>query len=139
MTDYHVYDALEKIYQRTGCKIVVDSAFRGGKRDFMIKSAQGDPVDGNCEVILENRAATSIRQLSEWGMRMVQGQFPRVADTLIFDESGDRRVVMRIMVHLYNFQCCQVGQNEILNSFMQKDDGYFGHEYISPTVNNLIN
>ena len=54
MADYHVYDSLEQIYQRTGCKVVVDSAFGSGKRDFLIKSSQGDPLDGNCEAILEN-------------------------------------------------------------------------------------
>ena len=89
MADYHVYDALETIFLRTGCKVVVDSAFGGKKREYLEKSSQGDPIDGNCELILKNRAATSIRQLSEWVMRMIQGSFPRIRDTLVFDNTGE--------------------------------------------------
>ena len=126
MADYHVYEALEKIFERTGKKVVVDSAFGSGVRPFLIKSSQGDPLNANVEEITTNRAATSIRQLSERGMRMIQGQFPRVTDTLIFDESGDRRVVLRLLVHLYNFNCAQVGCNEILSSFMENEEGFSG-------------
>ena len=119
--------------------MVVDSAFGGKKREYLEKSSQGDPIDGNCEVILKNRAATSIRQLSEWVMRMIQGSFPRIRDTLVFDNTGDRRVVMRLMVHLYNFQCSQVCMNQILNSYMTTDIGYFDNESISRDANYIIN
>ena len=138
MADYHVYDSLEDIFRRTGKKVVVDSAFGSGNRTFLVKSSQGDPINGNAEDLLMNRAATSIRQLSEWGMRMIQGQFPRITDTLIFKESGDRRVILRLLVHLYNFNCAQVGHNEILNSFMEKKDGFFGHPDITPNANDIL-
>ena len=59
----------------------------------------------------------AVRQLSEWGMRMIQGQFPRVKDKLRFEEWGERKVILRLMVHLYNFQTDQVGMNQILNTF----------------------
>ena len=138
IADYHVYDSLEEIYLRTGCKVVVDSAFGGKNRAYLEKSSQSDPVDANCEVILKNRAATSIRQLSEWGMRMIQSSFPRIADTLVFENTGNRRVVMRLMIHLYNFQCAQVGINQILNSFMTTDSGYFDNDFISRDANYII-
>ena len=97
----------------------MDSAFGSGNREFLVKSSQGNPLNADAEEVTINRAATSIRQLSEWGMRMIQGQFPRVTDTLVFDEVGDRRVVLRLLVHLYNFNCAQVGCNEILTFFME--------------------
>ena len=105
---------------------------------YLVKSSQGDPIDTNTEELTINRAATSIRQLSEWGMRMIQGQFPRITDTLVFDDSGDRRVVQRLLVHLYNFNCAQVGCNEILSSFMKSEEGYFQHPEITPNANHIV-
>ena len=119
--------------------MVVDSAFGSGSRKFLVRSSQGDPVNGNAEDVTINRAATSIRQLSEWGMRMIQGQFPRVTDTMVFETSGDRRVILRLMVHIYNFQCSQIGHNIILSSFMENDDGFFGHDHITPDANDILN
>ena len=63
MADYGVYEAMERVYRDTGGKVVVDSAFHLGQRDFIIKSKQQDPLD--IEGLLENRDATSVRQLSE--------------------------------------------------------------------------
>ena len=71
-------------------------------------------------------------------MRMIQSSFPRIADTLVFENTGDRRVVMRLMIHLYNFQCAQVGINQILNSFMTTDSGYFDNDFISRDANYII-
>ena len=65
-------------------KFVVDLAFGSGRRPFLAKSSQVNPINGDSQELTINRAVTSIRQLSEWGMRMIQGQFPRVTDTLIF-------------------------------------------------------
>ena len=139
MADYHVYSSLENIFSVTGAKVCVDSAFGSGNREFLVKSSQGDPINGNRHELLENRAATSIRQLSEWGMRMVQGQFPRISDTLTFADSGDRRVILRLMVHIYNFQCSHIGINEILNLFMEKNEGHFGYGQITANANEYVN
>ena len=105
MADYYVYEALEHILLSNDKKVVMDSDFSSGTRHFLMKSSQGDPINGYSRELTMNRAAISIRQLSEWGMRMIQGQFPRVTDTLIFVHSGDIRVILRLLVHLYNFSC----------------------------------
>jgi hypothetical protein len=36
-----------------------------------------------------HRQATSVRQLSEWGMRGLQGSFPRLKDRLLYEERGE--------------------------------------------------
>ena len=71
---------MEMIYDKFGGKVVVDSAFKIGSKEFVIKSSQQDPTDP--EKLLINRAATSVRQLSEWGMRMISGSFPRLKDPI---------------------------------------------------------
>ena len=135
MADYGVYDAMEKVYDETGGKVVVDSAFKIGNKDYLIKSSQQDPLDER--QLLLNRQATSIRQLSEWGMRMIEGSFPRLKDPLLFEEMGDRKVILRLMVHLYNYQTAKVGINQIMNTFMDKT-GHFGGDTISEDANDML-
>jgi hypothetical protein len=81
----------------------------------------------NAEDLVKNCEVTSIRQLSEWGMRMIAGSFPRLKDSLRHEEEGERMVILCLMVHLYNFQTSQVGINQIMNSFCEKNN-YFGHD-----------
>ena len=103
MSDYGIYKKMHSIYRRTGGKVVVDSALKIGRGagEFPIKSSQRDLLDARTLVI--NRQATSVCQLSEWGMRMIEGQFPRVKDPLIFEECGERNVVLCLLTLLYNF------------------------------------
>ena len=67
-----------KNIEDTGAKVVVDSAFKIGTKYYLVKSSQQDPLDYH--TLLLNRAATSIRQLHEWGMRMIEGSFSRLKD-----------------------------------------------------------
>ena len=136
MSDYGVYDKMEQLYRSTGGKVVVDSAFKIPTGNFLIKSSQTDPV--NARELLINRQATSVRQLSEWGMRMIQGQFPRLNDPLKYEENGERKVILRLMTLIYNFQTRFVGINQILNSFMEKDTGFFQHEGITLDANDYL-
>ena len=136
MADYGIYEGMEYIFDKYGAKVVVDSAFKIGNKDFVIKSSQIDPLD--IDQLLINRAATSVRQLSEWGMRMIGGSFPRLKDALAYEENNDRKVILRLMVHLYNFQCSEIGINQILNSFCEKS-GHFAHlNSIGDNANNLL-
>ena len=34
--------------------------------------------------------ATSMRQAAEWGMRAIQSSFPRLKDTFVYEETGER-------------------------------------------------
>ena len=86
--------------------------------NFLVRSARRDPA--NAGLLLLNRQATSIRQLSEWGIRMVQGQFPLLKDAIQFEENGERKVILTLMVHLYNFHCVHIGTNTMQNSYRKK-------------------
>eukprot|EP00536_Pseudo-nitzschia_multiseries_P018417 jgi/Psemu1/55504/gm1.55504_g len=67
-------------------------------------------------------------KLSEWGMRMIQGQFPRLKDRLLLEDFGDRKVILNVMMLLYNYQTSTIGHNQILNVFMHKKNGYFSND-----------
>ncbi len=56
-----MYEKLQRIYNLTGEKVVVDSAFRAGTVDFLVKSAQTVLV-GNIIDAVRARAATSIME-----------------------------------------------------------------------------
>ena len=137
MADYGVYDKIEQLYDEYQVKVVVDSAFNVSKKNYLIKSAQQDP-ESQQGVIL-NRQATALRQLSEHGMRMIQGQFPRLKDPMELEEFGDRKVILNLMVLLYNFQASEVGINHILNSFMSRTEGFYSYEDLSETANDIFN
>ena len=135
MSDYGVYKGLEAVYTLCGGKVVVDSAFKMSDANYLVRSSQRDP--GNAYLLLLNRQATSIRQLSEWGMRMVQGQFPRLKDALQYEEKGERKVILTLMVHLYNFHCANIGINTIQNAYCEKTN-YFGRHAIDEDANQLF-
>mgnify|MGYP000125822197 FL=1 len=137
MADYGVYDKMESVYLEHGAKVVVDSAFGVGNREYLIKSAQQDPIGGHAGVAI-NRAATSVRQLSEWGMRTIQAQFPRLNDALDYEENGERKVILQLMILLYNYQCVEIGINQILNSFMATEDSFYGRK-IDRDASNMFN
>jgi hypothetical protein len=141
--DYGLYQKLDRIYTLHGAKVVVDSAFGLQNKNFLIKSSQQDPArpgateaEARREVEL-NSQATSLRQLSEHGMRMIQGQFPRMKDNFKFEEFGERKVVLHLMVLLYNFQASKVGINQILNTFMSKTEGFYSYS-ITQNANKMF-
>ena len=71
---YGVYKNMEYLYQQHLCKVVVDSAFKLKDRDYLIQSAQQNPI-GSVYAVLLNRDAASLRQLSKHRMRQIQAQF----------------------------------------------------------------
>ena len=129
IADYGFYTNLEEVYDRDGGKVVVDSAFAVRNAPYLIKSSQTNPFD--MRGIAVNEQATSIRQLSEWGMRIIQATFPRVKEPLRYEEDGDRMIILKLMVCLYNYQTEMMGQNQIFNSYMNKDEGYYGYDDIN--------
>ena len=137
MAEYGVYEKMEEVFNVHGGRVVVDSAFKLQEKDYVIKSSQQDP-DNAAGVVL-NRQATSLRQLSEWGMRMIQGQFPRLKDRIVLEDFGERKVILNLMVLLYNYQASTVGINQILNTFMSKTEGFYSHDNdISDTANDVF-
>ena len=140
MADYGIYQKMEQLHEEYGVKVVVDSAFNLSGKPYLIQSSQDDPLDAGARGITLNRAATSVRQLSEHGMRMIQGQFPRLKDPMVLEDFGERRVILNLMVLLYNYQTKETGINEILNSFMSRTQGFHSYHYnITETANEVFN
>eukprot|EP00536_Pseudo-nitzschia_multiseries_P007318 jgi/Psemu1/17682/gm1.17682_g len=90
-----------------------------------VEIAEGTPTEeaaamkqrAVCKANAVNRDATSsVRQMSEWGMRQIQGGFPQLKDNMLLEETGDRRIILKLVVVLYNFQTTKVGINTTLNT-----------------------
>ncbi len=113
----NIYDKLEEIYNSTGGKCTVDSAFSRTSYLFLIKSCNPLP-DMTLNEIEVVKDATSMQQSSEWGMRAFQASFPRIKDCIMIEYRAQRKLMMKLMVHLYNRQTRKVGINQILNDYM---------------------
>lgn len=68
--------------------------------------------------VMQFRQATSARQASEWGMRAFQGTFPRMKDRFVYEEHGERKLMILTTILLFNFRARVVGISQILNSYM---------------------
>lgn len=126
MAEYGVYPKLEEVFDQHGATVVVGSAFQPRSEEFLIQSSQTDPDDAEGSVV--NRQATSLCQLSEWGMRMIQLSFPRLKERLLLEEFGERKVILNLSVLLYNYQASTVGMNQIFNTFMSRTKGFYSYD-----------
>lgn len=130
-----VYKKLKAVYEMSDGKCTVDSAFNCRKYgDFLIKSSQSNPYTNNLNDYLVNRDATSMRQAAEWGMRMIQSSFPRMKDRFVYEEYGERRVMMKMLLLLYNLRARRVGINQILNTYMPNLRTDANKEFVPPLV-----
>ncbi len=74
----------------------------------MVKSTQDDLTSNkktHQEAKLDvrmKRTATSMQQLAEQGMRGFQATFPRMNDCFDYEEHGERRIIMKMYVLLFN-------------------------------------
>ena len=95
----------------------MDSAFALKQyQHHSLISSQKDPDRDN--LLLLNRDAMSLRQMLKW-MRMIQGQFSSIKDQMFLEEGEDRKIIMNLLINLYNFQCVTIGHNQILLTFMK--------------------
>jgi hypothetical protein len=118
IADYgHFYDKLELMFIAYHAKTCIDSAFSLNQHKYLIKSgAEETAQDFEEHIILEE--ATSMRQTAEWGMNGFQLSFPRMRDRLRWVEFGECKVIISLVVHLYNIRSRLVGINEIQNTYM---------------------
>ena len=91
----------------------MDSAFAAVNNPAIIRSSEDLTRAHNAEEVLMLKEATSLRQSAEWGMRAIQGAFPRMTKTLNYEEYGTRKITLFTMVMLYNYRCHNVGLNQI--------------------------
>jgi len=118
LADYAgVYEKLQMVFDETGGKVVVDSDFRMANNNFIIKSSQNVP-NGNRLAVRKARDATKLRQSSEWGMGGFQSSFPRTQDEMPLETRGERRLILKLLVYLFNYRTNVVGCNQIRSTFM---------------------
>jgi len=113
--DLGIYDTLKELYIETGANTtVVDSAFCLPQAiDMFYKSGQSS-LSGNAQTDVCFQAVnTSFRQRSEWGMRAVQGTFPRIKDYFDYEEKGERGRILLSIVLIYNLRTSRMGQNQL--------------------------
>ena len=112
------YETLENIFLLTGGKCVVDAAFSLKHCPFLIKSGKEPSTNLTDAVIVRDAEATSLRQSAEWGMRGLQGSFPRLKEKITYSEDfRDRKLFLSLIPMLYNFRTNFVGLNQIRSHF----------------------
>ena len=52
-------------------------------------------------------------------MRAFQASFPRLKDRLIYEERGERRLILELALLLFNYRTNKVGLNQIRNTYME--------------------
>ena len=131
----NIYGKLENVYNSPlKGKCSVDSAFSKKKCPFLIKSQQADPDDTNGIGITVNLQAKAMRQSAEWGMRSLQSSFPRLKDRFIYEEFGERRIIMKMCLLLYNLRARRVGINQIKNTYMPALNMNANEMFVGPMV-----
>ena len=128
-----IYEKLEEVYNRTGGCCTVDSAFARTNHPFLIKSGN-ESVDMTHEEIEIRRDATAMRQAAEWGMRSFQASVPRLKDRIPFEQFGQRKIMMTMMILLYNLRTKKVGINQIRNVYMHSLNENINQLYINPDI-----
>jgi DDE superfamily endonuclease len=113
-----VYEKLSDVYDRTGGKCCVDSAFSSANNAFMVKSSENVLRADNPQQVLLSEQATSLLQAAEWGMRAIQGSFPRLKDRIHYENNGERKVFLQLLPLLYNYRTNLVGLNAIQNTYV---------------------
>lgn len=126
----NVYAKLEHCFEEFGGKYVVDSAVCREVYPFFIKSAQDLGTSAtSAHEIIRLQQAMSVQQASEWGMRALKGSFPWLKDLLAYEERGERKLIIRSIVALFNLRARLVRINQILSSYMA---------HIGPKANHLL-
>ena len=92
LADFGVCEKMSEMHKKCNAKVVVDSAFDMSGSPCSMESAQIDPIKTAAGLSL-NGEATSLRQLLEWGMRMIQAQFPQMKEPIACEEMGERRLL----------------------------------------------
>ena len=114
----NLYGKCKRLFEDFHVRGVVDSAFASKRVDYFIKSAQTPPTTGGAHELAVFQDATRVRQMSEWGMRTFQGSFPRLKDRIIYEERGERAVVLQMIARLNNIRANLVGITQIKSVFM---------------------
>ena len=98
--------------------VLMDSAFASNMYKFIIQSSQNVPITEGRQAMLLGQQAMSWGQAAEWGMRGLQGLFPRLKARIIYEENGEQAIILKYITFLYNYRLQSVGINQILTHYM---------------------
>jgi hypothetical protein len=104
-------------------------------REFLIKSSQELIHIRSYRAQSIARDATSMRQSAEWGMRAFQSSMPRITVRMKFEERGERKVTLTVMILLYNLRARMIGINQLRSFYM----GALYHDANVEFVPHLVN
>ena len=114
----YMYSKLQKCWEDHRGKVLMDSVFASNMYEFIIQSSQNVPVTEGHQAMLLGQQATSCQQAAEWGIRGLQGSFPRLRDRIVYEENGERAIILKFITLLYSYRVQTVGINQILNHYM---------------------
>ena len=83
-----MYSKLQKCWEDRHGKVMMDSVFASNMYEFIIQSSQNVPITEGRQAMLLGQQAMSCQQAAEWGMRGLQGPFPRLKDLLSMKKMG---------------------------------------------------
>jgi DDE superfamily endonuclease len=120
-----IYNLLNDTFIRTNGQCCMDSAFALTGNPGIIRSSEEFTRAQSHKELLVNQEATSLRQYAEWGMGAIQSAFPKMTTKMKYEEMGTRKVILLVMVMLYNFRCYNVGINQIRSVYVPEWDKAF--------------
>ncbi len=124
------------MYDRDGAQCTVDSAFGKVTRDYLMKSSQDLVHIPNYHEQIIARDATAMRQSAEWwGMHTFQSSMPHLKDRMKFEECGDHKVTLMMMVLLYNLPVRMVGINHFTSFYTMPLNVDANLRYVRPLLN----
>ena len=112
-----LFRKLKKIYDKFNAALTVESALSSATYPFFIKSSKYSQATSPDDYLLACEA-TSMIQSKKWGMRCLQGSFPRLKERSIYEECGERALILKLIILVYNFRVNTVGINQIRNVYM---------------------
>jgi DDE superfamily endonuclease len=114
-----LYDTLNDKFNRTNGRCAMDSAFRANGNPSVLRTARPRNrvlTQGEEEFL---KQAKKLRYSAEWGMRAIRSSFPRVNDTIRYEENGFRGLFLECMTYLYNFRVVEMEMNQIRSVYVK--------------------
>jgi hypothetical protein len=112
-----LYDKLKAVHETTGGITVVDTAFSKKRCPFLIKSGKMKVGESPAQQTIHQQA-TSLRKSAEWGMRSIQGSFPRLKNKMLFSqEMADQKAFLHMISMLLNFWTRNGGLNQLTSTY----------------------
>ena len=71
---------------------------------MLIKLSQTDPDFDDPNNLFINKEVTAMQQAVEWGMPSMQSSFLHLKDCIIYEEIQERKVIMKMIILLYNLR-----------------------------------